>query len=133
MYMIYVNFVNKKVSIYIFVLIKIRNIYKYHITSIKNYIMRFIRVYTIFSMYPYMVLYQCITYIFILRITHGSLIFVRVLEFITFCIFFDYIVFIPFVWYGKFHMPLDDQLVTMSEKQLWKAFVLQNLNFQFQT
>ena len=35
-------------------------------------------------------------------------------------------------------MPLDDQLVTMSEKQLWKAFVLQNLklpipnlNFQF--
>ena len=80
MYMIYVNFVNKKVSIYIFVLIKIRNIYKYHITSIKNYIMRFIRVYTIFSMYPYMVLYQCITYIFILRITHGSLIFVRVLN-----------------------------------------------------
>ena len=30
-------------------------------------------------------------------------------------------------------MPLDDQLVTMSEKQLWQAFVLQNLNFQFQT
>ena len=29
-------------------------------------------------------------------------------------------------------MPLDDQLVTMSEKQLWKAFVLQNLNFKFQ-
>ena len=28
-------------------------------------------------------------------------------------------------------MPLHDQLVTMSEKQLWKAFVLQNLNFQF--
>ena len=27
-------------------------------------------------------------------------------------------------------MPLDDQLVTMSEKQLWQAFVLQNLNFQ---
>ena len=29
-------------------------------------------------------------------------------------------------------MPLDDQLVTMSYKQLRKAFVLQNLNFQFQ-
>ena len=28
-------------------------------------------------------------------------------------------------------MPLDDQLVTMSEKQLWQAFVLQNLNFQW--
>ena len=36
----------------------------------------------------------------------------------------------PFVWYGKFHMPLNDQSVTMS-KQLWKAFVLQNLNCQF--
>ena len=33
--------------------------------------------------------------------------------------------------YGKFHMPLNDQSVTMSEKQLWKAFVLQNLNCQF--
>ena len=48
-----------------------------------------------------------------------------------YCIFFHYITLHIFLWYGKAHMPLNDQLVTMSEKQRWKFFALQELNFQF--
>src|SRR2546423_302152 len=63
--------------------------------------------------------------------THGSLIFIRVLRIYNALYFLPLRHFQAFSWYAKFHIPLNDQLVAMSEKQSWKFFAFHELNFQF--
>src|SRR5262249_23328849 len=63
--------------------------------------------------------------------THGSLIFTKVLRIYNglYLLPLRHFISLCLVWKGR--VPLNSQLVAMSEKQAWEFFALQELNFQF--